>query len=545
MSDITDRKDKNEDRGDAVSSRENSQWGLDKTRPAGQPGSVPAEGDKSMPPILRVRRDIVPEPKFSFETPPDPIPEKDIKQTISADVIVVGAGVAGMSATLAAVEAGAKVILIEKMRTFQARGYDNAFIGSRLQNKLGIKIDANEVVLNLMKYGANKPDQRLIRMWAEGSGETADWLLDMTDAAGIELILHQYPPPAAFNNANEYYPQYLVTHTCKNEGMVVQCLMDNALKKGAVIHFDTRAKQLIKNETGGIAGVIAQNTDKEYIKYMAKAVILCTGDYGYNSEMMAKYCSHVAYLPSTISTSTGDGHIMAMWAGAMMERAPHAPISHGFAGPLGNVAFLQVNLRGERFHNEDVPGQSYANAIERQPGQAAWQVFDSKYARELKYMGIGHGKTYDATKVDSPDFTLSGLLDKMALKADTIEDLAQKMGIPVSSFKATVDRYNHLARLGKDLDFGKRSDRLTTLDTPPFYAGKGRYHLLCIMGGIMVNTRLEALDKDWNPIHGLYMAGNTMGGRFAVDYPTMTPGVSHGMCIHFGRLAGTNAAALR
>ena len=88
-----------------------------------------------------------------------------------------------------------------------------------------------------MKYGANKPDQRLIRMWAEGSGKTADWLMDMTDAAGLEVIINHYPPPPAFNNAKEYYPQYSVTHHYHNERPVAKCLLDNALKKGVVTLF--------------------------------------------------------------------------------------------------------------------------------------------------------------------------------------------------------------------------------------------------------------------------------------------------------------------
>jgi fumarate reductase flavoprotein subunit len=482
---------------------------------------------------------MVPERKYSFETPPDPIPASDIKEKVTSEVVVVGAGLAGLSAALSAAEAGAKTILIEKTATFQARGLDNAFIGSQLQKKLGIEIDKEEVILNLMKYAANKPDQRLIRMWAVGSGATADWLMDMTDAAGLQVIIHHYPPPSAFNNATEYYPQYHVTHEYKDERPVAKCLMDNALKKGVVMYFKTRARQLLRKGKGRVRGVIAQDAKGNYIQFNAKkAVILCTGDYAYNSEMMAKYCPQTAYLPCFTSTSTGDGHQMAMWVGAVMEPAPHAPINHGFAGPVGNSPFLQVNLLGERFQNEDVPGQSWTNAVERQPGQTAWQVFDSKYADEIPYMGIGHGKIIAVTD------ELRQRIEEQSLMASTIEELAKKMEVPVETFKATVARYNKLARLGKDLDFGKRPDRLTTIDKPPYYAGKGRYALLTVVGGLNVNTKLQALDKDWKVIPGLYLAGNTVGNRFAVDYPTICPGLSHGMALHFGRVAGLNAANL-
>ena len=495
-----------------------------------------------LPPLkassIQKRKDVVPEREYDFEILPDPIPSRDIKSYIDAEVVVIGAGIAGLSAALSAAEAGAKTILLEKMATVQARGHDNAFIGSRLHQKQGIKIDKDEIIRNLMKYGANKPDQRLIRMWAEGSGKTANWLLDMTDAASIEVFINHYPPPPAFNNSSEYYPQYPVTHHCHNERLIAKCLLDNVLKKGVITYFKTCAKQLLRKKRSRVTGVIAQNAAGEYIQFnAAKAVILCTGDYGNNAEMMAKYCPQSAYLASMIPTSTGDGHMMAMWIGAVMEPGPHTPMVHGPAGPLLSSAFLQVNLFGERFQNEDVPIQSNVNAVERQPGRTTWQVFDSKYPEQLPYYGIGLGKIIFATEKVKQDVA------KSAIKANSIEDLAVKMKLPVEKFKATIERYNEMARSGKDIDFGKRADRLFPIENPPYYAGKSGYSLLAIMGGLNVNQKLQPLDKDWEVIPGIYLAGNTMGNRFAVDYPTMCPGLSHGMAIHFGRIAGLNAVS--
>ena len=151
-------------------------------------------------------------------------------------------------------------------------------------------------------------------------------------------------------------------------------------------------------------------------------------------------------------------------------------------------------------------------------------------------MGIGLVKINEAT-----DETRERV-EKLCFKADTIEELGKKMKVPVDTFKATVARYNEMARAGKDWEFSKRPDRLTTIDRPPYYGGKGRYFFLAAMGGIMVNTSLQALDKNRKAIPGLYLAGNTMGNRFAVDYPTICPGICNGMALHFGRVAGKNAA---
>ena len=522
--------------------------GIRNNKKTGQDSSVPNKSERTLakigyvPPLssppIKLRKSIIPERKYDFEIPPDPIPSCNIKKHIDAEVVVIGAGVAGLSAALSASEAGAKTVLLEKMATIQARGHDNAFIDSRLQKKLGIEIDKDEVILNLMKYGSNKPNQRLIRMWAEGSGETADWLMDMTDAAGIGVIICKYPPPPVFDNATEYYPQYSATHQYQSEHLMAKCLLDNAVKKGVVTYFKTRVKQLLRKEKGRVTSVIAIDATGEYLQFNAtKAVILCTGDYGNNAEMMAKFCPQSSYLASMIPTSTGDGHMMAMWIGAVMEPGPHAPMIHGPAGPLLSSAFLQVNLMGERFQNEDVPIQSNINAVERQPGKTAWQVFDSKYPEEIPYHGIGLGKIIIATEKIQQEVA------KVSKTANSIEELAIKMKLPVKTFKATVNRYNKLAGLGKDLDFGKRPDRLSPIDRPPFYAGKNSYSLLAVMGGLNINTNLQPLDKDWKVIPGLYIAGNTMGNLFAGDYPTMCPGLSHGMAIHFGRIAGLNAAS--
>jgi fumarate reductase flavoprotein subunit len=129
------------------------------------------------------------------------------------------------------------------------------------------------------------------------------------------------------------------------------------------------------------------------------------------------------------------------------------------------------------------------------------------------------------------------------LKASTIEELAQKIGVPVNKFKATVVRYNELAQQGNDLDFGKHPDRLTTLEKPLFYATRMTSLYLVILGGLKINPRLQVLDTERNVIPGLYAAGNASGSFFGSQYPTTVPGLSHSRAWTFGRLAGQYAAS--
>jgi len=495
----------------------------------------------------------------SFEIEPPPIPANDIKASFTTDVVVVGAGTSGKAAALSAAEAGARTIQIDKHTTYRWSGGLIAAIDSRLQKKLGAVVDKDEIILELMRWGGNKPDQRLIRLWANHSGAVMDWLMDMTDAEGIQTVLYQWPRPAGFDPRTEYYPEFPVGHwhtdgTNKtlNHSLALNCVQKHALRLGVDIRYQTRALRLIRQRKGRVTGVIARNKEGHHILFNArKAVVLCTGDYGSNPAMMQKYCLTAAEVARENNIymvrnedlrlapeplNVGDGHLMAMWIGAVMESSPHAPMSHASVGPAGSTPFLRVNTEGLRYENEDVPGQNIANSLVRQPRKKVWQVFDAKWEKELHKMGVGLGRFYEMN-----DFVRERF-GELAVKANSLKELAQKIDVPFETFKATVDRYNELVRLGKDLDYGKRPDRLTTIEKPPFYAGLIVQEFLVVLGGLNTNIRLQPVDGDRRIIPGIYLAGNTVGNRFAVDYPTMCAGLSHGMAWTTGRLAGLSAA---
>lgn len=495
-----------------------------------------------------------------FTVPAKPIPAEEIKEIFNTDVVVAGAGTSGKAAALSAAEAGARVIQIDKHVTFRWGGGMIGAIDSKLQKKLGIKIDKDDVCLQLMKWGGNKPDQKLYRVWADRSGEVMDWMIDLTEAYGIQTLTHQWPRPAEFNPKKEYYPDFPVCHIHsdgKTPGLYHKCALDaaekQALKIGVDIRYETPAVQLIRQHNGRVTGVIARDKAGDYVQFNArKAVILCTGDYGNNPWMVEKYCAPAVevarenniymtrnqdLLDAPEPLNVGDGHQMAMQVGAVMEPAPHAPMSHATVAASGANAFLRVNIDGERYENEDVPAQSSANSLVRQPDKRVWQVFDSKWQDELALMGVGLGTH------SKPNDVILKQVEEMTVKADTIEKLACKMEVPVKTFRATIDRINYLAKIGRDLDYGKRADRLTTVDKPPFYAGIITQHILVVLGGLVTNTSFQPLDADRKVIPGLYLAGNTVGNRFAVDYPTMCQGLSHGFAWTTGRLTGLSAAA--
>ena len=498
--------------------------------------------------------------QWTYNVPLNQISPSEIKRSYNADIIVVGAGTSGKAAALTAALAGAKVIQIDRHTTFRYSGGHIAAVNTRVQKKAGVQNDIDEICLALMRSGGNYPDQRWYRLWAEHSGATLDWVMDMTDPEGVQTNLYQWPRPGWYNADKEYYPDFPVAHFQSSSwskgldhSLSLNVLQKHAIGNGVTIQYQTRARQLVRGENGRVTAVIATDPDGSYVQYNArKAVILCTGDYGNNPRMMQQYCplgADIALENNIYMTrnedlrvapeplNTGDGYQMVMRIGGVMGPGPHAPMAHATAGPLGNAPFLRINLNGERYENEDVTAQSIANSLNHQPRKKAWQIFDSKWQEELTHMGIGLGRFYTVTEKVRNDF------ETLAVRAETLDELAEKIGVPAKTFAATVARYNTMVKNGRDADFGKNPERLTPLTEPPYYAGLTKQEFLVVLGGLNANLKQQPLDADNKPIPGIYLAGNMIGNRFAIDYPVMCAGLSHGLAYVTGRLAGKYAAA--
>jgi fumarate reductase flavoprotein subunit len=252
--------------------------------------------------------------------------------------------------------------------------------------------------------------------------------------------------------------------------------------------------------------------------------------------MVDKYLPGCNLKLGMIPSSKGEGHQIAMWIGAQMEKTPHAPLND-MSHALGTNPFLLVNKFGERFCNEDLDTEALARQTEEQNG--CWLVVDASWPEDLPKMGIGFLRMFK----DSPEVRErfnKRLENGGILEAPTLEALAGKMKVPKERFLKTIKRYNDLAKMGKDPDFGKRGERVTAIDTTPYYAQwtANPDEPMLIFGGLVCNERLQPVDANGEVIPGLFLAGNTVGGRFKQAYPLVCPGISHGMALTHGYMAG-------
>ena len=265
--------------------------------------------------------------------------------------------------------------------------------------------------------------------------------------------------------------------------------------------------------------------------------------------------------------SHGDGIKACLWAGAAMDET-HAGmlfdrggIKHdqvgcaetGFLFWMGSQPFLKVDLNGNRFFNESGCYDHILHETLNLPGMTYAMVWDANYVQDMmRFDTHGCSRMFPhvngAESVWPLEFNESAFMpgyrnNGLVVKADTIEELAQKLGLPVDNFKATVDRYNELYDKQKDEDFGKEAFRLSELRTAPFEGVRlsGGY-FICTLDGIKIDTNMNALTPEGKPIEGLYVAGDCSGGYFDSSYPNLLAGCAAGRSITFGRLAGKNAA---
>ena len=481
-------------------------------------------------------------------------------KTLETDVIVVAAGPAGLAAAVSAAENGAEVIVFEKGSA--VGGTANMGMGpfgveSRIQKRMMINLKKEDVFRRFMDYVHWQADARLIHDYFWKSGSTIDWLEDM----GVQFA-------GAMKNFPDSEPTW---HVVMPEGggkpgprcasAMNKCMYERAMELGAQFYLETPVYQLIKDGEE-VVGVKARDKDGEEIEAWAGAVILATGGFGTNPEMIHEYTGYT--LGEDITTFmvpgvVGDGIKMAWAAGAgksrmEMERIIGMPLPGAmvFERPQSTIfnpgAAIAINRSGYRVCDESVMQNMSigSNIISYQQGRELFRMLDDvavQYYRdhELDFPSevfqddptVNFEETWERWSKEFP---------KDAFCADSVEELAEAMGVDPVNLRETVDQYNKFCDQNFDDDFGKDRNYLHPLRGKKFYAMRYSNHAYGSLGGIKIDHKLRAITEDYKVIPGLYGAGTDVCDIYNGTYNYYFPGNTMGFAVNTGRMAGEYAA---
>ena len=345
-------------------------------------------------------------PKWSFMVPPAPIPEDEITETIENDIIVVGAGMSGLTTAVAAAEQGGKVTLFSTSSAPISRGGSNFARNSKVMEELKVEPFApSPFYYHEMRAASFAVDQAKWMKGYNNSEEAMNWMIDIANEAGLQVILER-------DNNFDLGPHYAhAFSTLGDSSMVstgqqgaVEALEKKALEYGVQIIYDMKAEQLIRegDNAGRVTGVVASHTDgtEGYTLFNGTYIVLATGDYSTDKEMLACYCPEALQYVGFEQTETdyntsfqmggiygGDGQKMGLWAGAAWQHAEAAPMYQGGWGgghePCGFHWGLNVNARTERYQREDVSAPYTAHYLLSQPDNIAYGIWTKNYPQTI------------------------------------------------------------------------------------------------------------------------------------------------------------------
>jgi fumarate reductase flavoprotein subunit len=480
------------------------------------------------------------------------MPSNDlIAPELAADIVVIGAGSAGLSAALTAAQGGASVILLEKADKVGGAGnYAEGVFGveTEMQRARWMNVTREKVFLDEMNDTRWESNVALVRRFQGQSAATIDWLI----AQGVAF---DGPTKNDWTNTPTW-------HVITGHGKAMVKILHAHLETFNTVKLllNTSATALITKK-GRVAGVQAQTADGKLFDVMAAGgVIVATGGFANSPEMLEKYADLTDVVQLADIGRTGDGINMSHAAGAQLDTM--SPIMmqpmldmHDHHFSMDEMLLSMVGLEprniwvdkfGKRFANEvvafDFPFA--ANALRRV--KFAWSIFDDALKQRYMTKGIDVGlgviipPLTVVTKFDSlwQDAIAAG--NTAVVKADTLAELANATSLPLPALQATLAQYNAGAAVNVDEAFGKDRRYLQPISVDgPFYALRITYAIVTTLGGIKVDDHLHALDANDLPIPGLYLTGNDAGGLVAADSYTVTaaPGTSFGFAVGSGRMA--------
>ena len=467
-----------------------------------------------------------------------------VEEELTTDVVVVGGGGAGMSAAVRLAELGQQVILFEKASflggAISVSGGNQVIMGSQLQADNGVEDDSVEsMVADFEANGAGKNNEEILTLFAENVGAATDWLVA---SCGIEF-------DAGLHQLGEYSHNRELAYTGGGAGFAER--MRKAVESsGAAVYLSTKVESLLV-EDGAVVGVKAVSTDgtKEYTVHAAN-VVLATGGYGNNKDMLTDEMKSALYYGP--ATSTGDGIRMAEAVNAQtanMEYGKRYPngieVDTGIAKSTiaGNImgwtmSAILVNTDGNRVVNEKASNRTILEEELQQPGGMLYLLLDSEtfevWKTKLAPAGISEG---DIEKY----LAANGTTTPVFAHGETLEEAAAAAGVNAENLAATVEKYNSFVEKGEDADFGRNASYLTMkIGAGPYYLIEQKPRFATTMGGLVVNTNMQVLNQEGSAISGLYAAGETCGQVMGDDSPS---GANNAWAITSGKLAADAIAA--
>lgn len=458
----------------------------------------------------------------ALQIPPEKPQKVQKAEAVEADVVVIGAGGAGMTAALEAKAAGKKVVIIEKTamaggNTARATGGMNA-AETAVQKALKVEDSVKAFINDTMEGGGKRSDLDLVTAMAGRSADAIDWL----DSIGAPL-----PELTALASASNKR-----AHRPEGGGPVgrylVERLAANLEKKGVPVYYNTTATGLVLTD-GVVTGVKAESGQASYL-FTGKAVIIATGGFGANEAMCAKYRPELRGVTTASAPGvTGDGIVMAQAAGAQLvdiEQIQLHPTVHratgvALTGDLYRDGAILINQAGERFVNELETSDVVSDAEIAQEGGYAYVLFDQRLC--------------DRSKA-AAGYAAQGL----AAQGDTIEALAEAIKMPPEALAETLANWNRAVADRKDEAFGREDGLAFKLSRAPFYAVQVAPGVQHTLGGLRINADAEVIGASGGPIPGLYAAGEVTGG---VHGGNCLSGNALTDAVVFGRQAGQSAAA--